>query len=225
MPGRLRAAPVFTALCLCRRIFNIVGPHMQQYPMAELLRLVYASKANFESPDGQRERHPVLSDILTQCRRNNEPKKICGVLCYGDGFFFQCLEGERSAVESLYDRLLNDPRHREITLLSKRTVPQRMFKQWNMKFMNVDTKIRRMLQIENLDAFKPHRFSDLMVERLLTELRDAPEKRRPAPIGTQGRGASARQAGAARELMPGLVFATAAGVLAIAFGLMLAGLL
>lgn len=193
--------------------------------MPDLLRIVYASKINFPLTSDNGGKDPVVCEILTQCRRNNEPREITGVLCYGDGCFFQCLEGERSTVEALYDRLLNDPRHRNITLLSKRSVPQRMFNLWSMKFMNVDAKIRRILQIDNLDAFKPHSFSDLMVERLLIELRDASEKRRPAPIGTQGRGASARQAGAARELMPGLVFATAAGVLAIVFGLMLAGLI
>lgn len=193
--------------------------------MADLLRLVYASKINFEPATNGKAIDPVIAEILTQSRRNNEPTNIGGVLCYGDGFFFQCLEGERGRVEQLYDRLLNDDRHREVTLLSKHPVPQRMFKLWSMKFMNVDAKIRRMLQIEKLETFEPHSFSDLMVERLLVELRDASEKRRPGPIGTQGRGVSARQAGAARELMPGLVFATAAGVIAIIFGLMLAGLL
>ena len=193
--------------------------------MADLLRLVYASKINFDPATNAKAIDPVIADILAQSRRNNEPNNIGGVLCYGDGFFFQCLEGERGRVEQLYDRLLNDDRHREVTLLSKHPVAQRMFKLWSMKFMNVDAKIRRMLQIEKLETFEPHSFSDLMVERLLVELRDASEKRRPAPIGVQGRGVSARQAGAARELMPGLVFATAAGVIAIIFGLMLAGLL
>jgi hypothetical protein len=193
--------------------------------MADLLRLVYASKINFEPAENGKLIDPVIADILAQSRRNNEPNNIGGVLCYGDGFFFQCLEGERGRVEQLYDRLLNDERHREVTLLSKRPVEQRMFKLWSMKFMSVDAKIRRMLQIENLESFQPHSFSDLMVERLLVELRDASEKRRRAPLGTQGRGVSARQAGATRELMPGLVFATATGVIAIIFGLMLAGLL
>lgn len=193
--------------------------------MAELLRIVYASKANFEYSSESGDKHPAIAEILAQSRRNNQPNNIGGVLCYGDGFFFQCLEGERSSVEHLYDRLLNDPRHRDVTLLSKRPVAQRMFKLWSMKFMNVDAKIRRMLQIENLESFQPHSFSDLMVERLLVEMRDASEKRRPVPIGQQGRGISARQAGATRELMPGLVFATAAGVIAIVFGLMLAGLI
>ncbi len=193
--------------------------------MPDLLRLVYASKAKFDASGDSPGEDAVLADIVSQCRSNNEPKNICGVLCYGDGSFFQCLEGERPAVEELYDRLLNDPRHHKITLLSKRPVERRLFRQWSMKFMNVDAKIRRMLQVEKLETFQPHSFSDLMVDRLLIELRDASEKRRPAPIGTQGRGASARQAGAARELMPGLVFATAAGILAISFGLMLAGLI
>ena len=193
--------------------------------MADLLRLVYASKINFEPASNDKSTDPVIAGILAQSRRNNEPNHIGGVLCYGDGFFFQCLEGSRPVVEQLYDRLLNDDRHREVTLLSKRPVAHRMFQLWSMKFTNVDAKIRKMLQIENLESFQPHSFSDLMVERLLIELRDASEKRRPAPIGRQGRGASARQAGAVRELMPGLVFATAAGVIAIVFGLMLAGLL
>jgi hypothetical protein len=193
--------------------------------MNDLLRLVYASKINFEPSENGGAVDPIVADILAQSRRNNDPRNIGGVLCYGDGYFFQCLEGERSAVETLYDRLLKDDRHRDITLLSKRPVPQRMFKLWSMKFMNVDAKIRRMLQIEKLESFQPHHFSDLMVERLLAELRDASEKRRPAPLGQQRSGTGARQAGATRELMPGLMFATAAGVIAILVGLMLAGLL
>ncbi len=193
--------------------------------MGDLLRLVYASKINFEPTMQGGAVDPVVADILAQSRRNNDPSNIGGVLCYGDGYFFQCLEGERSVVEKLYDRLLDDDRHREVTLLSKRPVSQRMFKLWSMKFMNVDSKIRRMLQIEKLESFQPHQFSDLMVERLLVELRDASEKRRPAPLGQQRSGTGARQAGATRELMPGLMFATAAGVIAIAVGLMLAGLL
>ncbi len=192
--------------------------------MAQLLRLVYASQRNFEPAASGNTPDPVVADILSQSRRNNDPRNIGGVLCYGDGFFFQCLEGERSAVENLYDRILEDDRHKGVTLLSKRAVSQRMFKLWTMKFMNVDSKIRRMLQIERLDAFEPHQFSDLMVERLLVELRDASEKRRPEPLSQQRRGAGARQAGATRELMPGLMFATAAGVIAIVVGLMLAGL-
>lgn len=192
--------------------------------MPDLLRIAYASQINFPASSENGGKDPTVCEILEQCRRNNKPRQITGVLCYGDGCFFQCLEGERAEVERLYDRLLTDKRHRNITLLSKRSVPQRMFSLWSMKFMNVDARIRRMLQVDNLQSFQPHSFSDLMIERLLIELRDATEKRRPAPIGTQGRGASARQAGAARELMPGLVFAAAAGVLAITFGLMLAGL-
>lgn len=193
--------------------------------MPNLLRLVYASEINFVPTAVGSSIDPVITEILAQSRRNNGPRNIGGVLCYADGFFFQCLEGDRPVVEALYDRLLEDERHRNMTLLSKRPVTQRMFKLWSMKFMNVDAKIRRMLQIEKLESFEPHSFSDLMVERLLLELRDASENQRPAPLGGPGWGMRARQAGATRELMPGLMFATATGVIAIIVGLMLAGLL
>ena len=193
--------------------------------MADLLRLVYASKISVDEASDGEPVPPVVTEILAQSRRNNDPRNIGGVLCYGDGYFFQCLEGERSVVESLYDQILEDGRHKHVTLLSKRSVSQRMFKLWSMKFMSVDAKIRRMLEVEKLETFEPHQFSDLMIERLLVELRDASEKRRPAPLGQQRRGTGARQAGATRELMPGLMFATAAGIIAISVGLMLAGLI
>ncbi|HMA98559.1 MAG TPA: BLUF domain-containing protein [Wenzhouxiangella sp.] len=193
--------------------------------MAAIIRLVYASKINFDPSADEGVVPSVVQEILSQSRRNNDPHNIGGVLCYGDGYFFQCLEGERSLVENLYDRLLEDERHRDVTLLSKRPVQQRMFKLWTMKFMSVDAKIRRMLEVENLESFEPHQFSDLMIDRLLVELRDASEKRRPVPLNQQRRGLGARQAGATRELVPGLMFATAAGVIAIAVGLMLAGLI
>lgn len=188
--------------------------------MSDLLRLVYASKAN----TGSESVDSVLPEILNQSRRNNEPKNIGGVLCFGDGCFFQCLEGERAAVESLYDRLLEDDRHCEVTLLSKRPVRQRMFRLWNMKYMSVDAKIRRMLQIEKMESFVPHQFSDLMVDRLLVELRDASEGRRPAPPQIQRSGPGSRQESAARSMLPGLMFASATGIIAILAGLMLAGL-
>ncbi len=193
--------------------------------MTELLRLVYASHCNFEPSSADGGKDSVVIDILAQSRRNNAPLQIGGGLCFGDGAFLQCLEGERGPVEQLYDRLLNDPRHRDVTLLSKRPVTHRLFKPWSMKFINVDARIRSLLSEEKLDRFQPHRLSDALIERLLVAMRDAPEPRRPVLMGRQGRGASARQLGAAGELMPGLIFATAAAVIAIFSALMLAGLL
>ena len=190
-----------------------------------MLQLVYASKANFDTTDSAGGVSPQVHEILQQSRRNNELNNISGMLCYGDGYFFQCLEGNRPAVERLYDRILQDERHREVTLLAKRPVPHRMFQLWNMKFLNVDRRVRRLLKVDRLEAFTPHRFSDLMVDRMLEEMRDAAENRPPMPLSRQRTGTGARQAGATREMMPGLMFATAAGVIAILAGLMLAGLI
>ncbi len=193
--------------------------------MSDLLQLVYASKSNFENMSAVGGMHPEVQEILQQSRRNNELKNIGGMLCYGDGYFFQCLEGSRSAVERLYDRILQDDRHRDVTLLAKRPVQNRMFQLWNMKFLNVDRRIRRLLKVDSLEAFTPHQFSDLLVDRMLEEMRDAAENRPPMPLSRQRTGTGARQAGATRELMPGLMFATTAGVIAILAGFMLAGLL
>lgn len=41
-----------------------------------------------------------LSNILTKSKLFNQEQQIFGVLYYANGFFFQCLEGEKSQVEA-----------------------------------------------------------------------------------------------------------------------------
>lgn len=54
-------------------------------------RLMYVSKAiqEFDSVD------PILMSIITEAIRFNSCHDITGVLYYGNGFFIQCMEGEK----------------------------------------------------------------------------------------------------------------------------------
>jgi hypothetical protein len=152
--------------------------------MSDLIQLVYASRSNLESTHDAAGIEPGVARILTQSRRNNKPKDIGGVLCYGDGHFFQCLEGERAVVEALYEHLHEDDRHRDVTLLLKRPVDQRRFKLWAMKYLSVDRVIRQQLQQEGLDRFDPYRFDEGAIERMLTALKEATESDR-MPAGNR----------------------------------------
>jgi hypothetical protein len=154
--------------------------------MSELIELVYASRSNVSRSGSGQGVEPEIGRILTQSRRNNEPKRIGGVLCFGDNKFFQCLEGERSAVEQLYNKLHDDPRHRDVTLIRKRPVQQRRFKLWAMKYLTLDRGLREKLARRGHEGFDPFAFDDETTDEVLEVLKESteapvPEGDRPAP--------------------------------------------
>ena len=74
----------------------------------------------------------VTSSILTTARSNNPVHGITGVLFQGQGMYLQVLEGERSAVNRLYARILADKRHTDAEILFMKEIAGRRFKNWSM---------------------------------------------------------------------------------------------
>jgi hypothetical protein len=76
--------------------------------------------------------HEELLAILRQSKATNPLHGITGVLCYSEGIFLQVLEGGRSAVNRLYNRIVADPRHREVELMLYEETSERRFAGWSM---------------------------------------------------------------------------------------------
>lgn len=91
-----------------------------------LVRLMYASRAT-DSVD-----HEALLAILRKSKVNNTATGVTGVLCYSGGIFLQVLEGGRTPVSALYNRIATDPRHRDVVLLAYEEVNERRFSGWSM---------------------------------------------------------------------------------------------
>jgi Sensors of blue-light using FAD len=77
-----------------------------------LVRLMYASRATDPV------RQDSLQAILKKSTGNNPGVGITGVLCFSGEIFLQVLEGGRLQVSALYNRIAQDPRHRDVVLLS-----------------------------------------------------------------------------------------------------------
>ncbi|MEF8834062.1 MAG: BLUF domain-containing protein, partial [Halofilum sp. (in: g-proteobacteria)] len=107
---------------------------MAQQP---LTRLTYASTANFDINSGSGNIDLEIGRILRACKINNPRQGIGGVLHYGYGYFFQGIEGPRDAVNTLYDRIAADERHRELKVLGVRDTETRFFPDWSMKYVPV----------------------------------------------------------------------------------------
>ncbi len=78
-----------------------------------------------------------IQRILLKSRENNRRDDVSGALLYNDGCFAQVLEGDRRAVEEIYERIACDPRHRDITMLQAGFGGPRDFADWSMAYTGV----------------------------------------------------------------------------------------
>ena len=122
------------------------------------LRLVYASRANFSAGADNATVNADVARILMQSRRNNPANGLVGALYFADGCFFQCLEGPAEAVDALYARLHDDPRHRDLKVLSRTAVQQPSFTGWSMKFVPNASAVRGVMREYGLTTFDPYQF-------------------------------------------------------------------
>jgi hypothetical protein len=163
--------------------------------MSELVRILYISRANFDAASGaDRGIPPEVEQILLESRVNNRQSGLVGMLFYDDGHFFQCVEGDRTAVEALYRRLAKDTRHRDLKLLANHRVEKLSYPDWSMKYVPVDRHARQLLEQHGFDRFDPYRFDHHLIERMLHLMQGAAD---PTAVLLENRpSAPARLAGA-----------------------------
>ncbi|MEO0667822.1 MAG: BLUF domain-containing protein [Pseudomonadota bacterium] len=90
-----------------------------------LYHLVYFSKRKSIAED-------EFAAILETSRRNNAALGITGALFMSDEYFFQVLEGPRTALSSLLGLIMNDDRHEDVVLTLFDEVSRRTFGEWSM---------------------------------------------------------------------------------------------
>ncbi len=139
------------------------------------IRLVYASRATFPAGLDNASLNSDLARILMQSRRNNPANGLVGALYFADGCFFQCLEGPAEAVDALYKRLPADPRHRDLTVLSRETIQQPSFSNWSMKFVPNAAVVRQLLDRHKVPTFDPYAFSPAMLSEMINLLLKGPD--------------------------------------------------
>ena len=96
--------------------------------MASLFALTYLSIASRDLLPEE------LDSILLNARLFNAGEQVTGVLLYGDGRFFQLLEGTEASVRKAFDRVSTSQAHRGVRVLSKGPIAERFFESWHMGF-------------------------------------------------------------------------------------------
>lgn len=147
--------------------------------MSDLVQIVYVSRSTFPPRPAEHGIEPSVARILAQSRINNARRGLVGALYFGDGCFFQCLEGRAEDVDRLYATLLGDPRHADLKVLSRTTIERTSFPDWSMKYVPLDAPMKALLQERGLARFDPYGFDAATVARVLDLLR---EGRDPGPV-------------------------------------------
>ena len=96
----------------------------------------------------------TLNDIAEVANKLNKIDNITGILCYGNGYFFQCVEGTEQALTNLKNRLLVDDRHKDLKIFDFSSIDERRFEGWSLRSITLE---RWMVNEPRLKTFMPFR--------------------------------------------------------------------
>ncbi len=151
-----------------------------------LVQLVYVSTLTI----GSRLNTSIFDEVEAHARNYNEQHGITGTLCYGNGHFLQCIEGEKRHVSALKERIFADSRHKNIEVLLLELITYRSFTDWRMRLLFLERWLwspatkEQAAQLSPFLPFAPHGWSSDRTERFLQTIKtfDSPPHIKAAGI-------------------------------------------
>ncbi len=132
-----------------------------------LTRLIYASRSTEKDAAGLVE---SVRTILVKSIHNNRMADITGFLMCGGDRFLQLLEGPAGEVVSTFERIRQDPRHADITVIDKAPAERRLFRDWNMAQHQVTAADQPLLAQAGLATFTPDALDGISAIKIMTTL-------------------------------------------------------
>ncbi|WP_201598266.1 BLUF domain-containing protein [Psychrobacter vallis] len=134
-----------------------------------LVQLVYVSSLTL----GSRLSTTIFDEVESHARDYNQQHGITGILCYGNGHFLQCVEGEKADVFALKQRIFADSRHKNVEMLLLQTIDERSFADWRMRLLFLERWLwspaskKQAAQLSPYLPFFPHGWSPDRTEHFL----------------------------------------------------------
>jgi hypothetical protein len=122
-----------------------------------LCRLVYYSKYNI--PSRHNDVAADLKRILASSIRMNTENGLTGGLVFNRKFFGQVLEGDQAAVMQTLARIYRDRRHKDIVVIEKKPIDERLFGAWSMGYAGNTELFKALCAEHGYEEFDPARMS------------------------------------------------------------------
>ncbi len=191
--------------------------------MSNFQRLVYASRATFPSIREGSGVEIEVARILSQSRRNNPRSGLVGALYYADGCFFQCLEGTAASLDEVYARITCDPRHTDLKLLRRESIPALQYADWAMKYAADGAQVQALLARTGRRDFDPYSFDDATITDMLQVLRLGPDAKPAEALALEGAAERPTSSSDPRALLALVTAGVALAVSVVALAVALAG--
>lgn len=120
--------------------------HQKSWGAVRLVHCIYCSASSKRELNDEE-----LNEILAVSRNNNAAAGITGMLLFHKGTFFQVLEGDKAAVENLFNVISRDRRHSKVTKIVFEPIEERAFGNWTMGYSRLSAK--DLKKIEGLNDF------------------------------------------------------------------------
>ncbi len=141
---------------------------------SDLYQLVYISRITSTGLSGA----STLDDIAEIAIKNNTVDEVTGILCYGNGYFFQCIEGSEQALTNLKNRILMDDRHKDMQTLGFAAIAKRRFTGWSLRSMTLERWMLSDSKVKALMPFKPYEWGSTQWHQFLDVLQDYYEEQK-----------------------------------------------
>lgn len=124
----------------------------------QLTRLVYTSRHD-------RLDAAAFESILKSSQWHNTLDLLTGVLVVDEANFLQVIEGSREAIAKCFARIMADQRHYDVQIIACGDVSRRLFQDWNMRLVNVQTIRPELLSAHSVEGrFQPRILSEFAIE-------------------------------------------------------------
>ncbi|MEE4244710.1 MAG: BLUF domain-containing protein [Kangiellaceae bacterium] len=130
-----------------------------------LVRTIYVSEIvnGFDADE--------VEKILIASRKNNKKVHVTGLLVFSNNYFIQCLEGSRTAVNSIYHTIMKDPRHENVIMLDYSEIITREFGSWSMGYIPTSSVTSELnMRYSGNPDFNPYEMKGESVHKLLIDL-------------------------------------------------------
>jgi hypothetical protein len=121
----------------------------------DLYQFIYISRVTSIGLSGA----STLNDIAEVSIAHNKAENISGILCYGNGYFFQYIEGSEQALTNLKNRILKDNRHKNIQTLAFSAITERRFTGWSLRSIILERWMLKDPKVKEFLPFKPYEWA------------------------------------------------------------------
>ena len=109
--------------------------------MAQLIELTYVSEP------AQEMSFLGLMRLLYHSYLRNTSLGITGALIFENNRFGQVIEGPRTQIEDLWEKIQKDTRHKNIRLIESKPIENRSFSKWTMVFQGSEEVAKNLPEV------------------------------------------------------------------------------